>query len=204
MNLRIAQARLLLPLVAFGVFISYLFYAAQIAAAQGTPGGTITAVNTKTGVVTGKVNSTGQVFTFTLANKAMLLKLHPGEGVFVNLGRKQVSLDGKTASGSILALSPLGRPLAGSPAGQGGSSGSSGSGTCPPAAKSVTICSPISGSTTSSPVQITAAAMSGVIQTSVGPVPATITAMRVFVDPNSTSAYMTNTGSLNIALPMRA
>jgi len=76
-----------------------------------------------------------------------------------------------------------------------GSSGSSGSGACQAAAGNVTVCSPISGSTTSSPVQFTAAAVSnnGIEQ---------ITAMNIFVDGNSMSAYLTNTASLNTSLPM--
>ena len=83
------------------------------------PGGTITAVDAKTGVITGKVNSTGQVFTFTLANKALLNGVHPGQGVFVNLAKKQVSLDGKQPHGTILTLPPLGKaPSGGSTGGQ--------------------------------------------------------------------------------------
>src|SRR5438067_77842 len=96
---------------AISLFLILPFVLAAIwalrAVAQGAPGGTITAVDAKTGVVTGKVNSTGQVFTFALANKALVNGVHPGQGVFVNLGKKQVSLDGKSASGTILALLPI-------------------------------------------------------------------------------------------------
>src|SRR4051794_8802868 len=113
MDFRSVQAGLF-PLLALAVILSSVFYAAGMATAQGTPGGTITAVNAKTGVVTGKVNSTGQIFTFTLANKAMLSQVPPGQGVYVNLGRKQVSLDGKTAAGTIVSILPLLKPLTGS------------------------------------------------------------------------------------------
>jgi hypothetical protein len=101
---------------------------AALLVAQGAPGATVTSVNEKSGVVTGKVNSTGQVFTFTLANKALLSHLHPGQGVFVNLGKKQVSLDGKSASGNIVSIAPLLRNPSAVSAGSSGSSTSSSSG----------------------------------------------------------------------------
>lgn len=85
---------------------------AALLIAQGAPGATITAVDAKTGMVTGKVNSTGQVFEFTLANKALTSRLHTGQGVYVNIGNRQVSLDGKTAAGNIVNILPmLGKPL---------------------------------------------------------------------------------------------
>jgi hypothetical protein len=189
MNLLIVQPRFLFAQLVLAFLFSSVF-AATIAAPQVTPGGTITAVNAKTGVVTAKVNSTGQVFTFTLANNALLGQVQAGQAIFVNLGRKQVSLDGKTASGTILILSPIGASLAPSIRGQSGSSASSGTGACHAAVQGVTVCSPVSGSTTSSPVQISAAGNAGIVS------------MRIFVDSNSTSAYMTNTASLNTALAM--
>jgi len=161
-----------------------------------TPGSccTVTSVNSSTGVVTAKVNSTGQVFTFTLANNALLGQLRPGHGVFANLGRKQVSLDGNTVSGTIVA-SPLGGTLANSMSGQSGSSAASSGGACNATAATVTVCSPIPGSTVNSPVQITAAAMPFYSSSS-------INAMRVFVDSGPTSAFTTNAGSLNTLLAM--
>jgi hypothetical protein len=92
------------------------------------PGATVTAVDAKTGVVTAKVNSTGQVFTFTLTNRALISHLRPGQGVYVNLGKKQVSLDGKSTSGTILTLPQLGKTGSGSTGGQSGSTNSSTSG----------------------------------------------------------------------------
>src|SRR5260370_5073484 len=112
------------------IFVGAL--AAARVAAQQPLGATVTGVDTKTGVVTAKVNSTGQVFEFTLANKALISRLHAGQGVYVNLGNKQVSLDGKSPSGTILTLSPLGRKLgvsASAPSGSGPPSGSGSSGT---------------------------------------------------------------------------
>ena len=112
------------------IFVGAL--AAARVAAQQPLGATVTGVDAKTGVVTAKVNSTGQVFEFTLANKALISRLHAGQGVYVNLGNKQVSLDGKSPSGTILTLSPLGRKLgvsASAPSGSGPPSGSGSSGT---------------------------------------------------------------------------
>ena len=91
----------------------------------------------------------------------------------------QVSLAGKTLSGSNLSLPTLGL----------GSSGSSGA--CNASGAGVTVCSPVSGSAVASPVQITAAAASG------GP---PISAMRVFTDTSSTSVYLANTASVSTPL----
>ena len=89
-----------LPLVALAVVFILCICVANAQA----PGATITGVNEKTGVVTAKVNSTGQVFEFVLANKAELARVRPGQGVYVNLGKRQVSLDGKSASGTIVTI----------------------------------------------------------------------------------------------------
>lgn len=90
------------------------------------PAAKVTAVDAKTGVITGKVNSTGQVFTFTLANKAQLSRVHPGQGVFVNLGNKQVSLDGKSPSGTIITILPASGDKPATPARSAASSGGRG------------------------------------------------------------------------------
>ena len=110
-------------------FVIFLSILCGVRLAAQAPGATITGVDAKTGVVTAKVNSTGQVFTFTLANKALLGRVRAGQGVYVNLGKKQVSLDGKQPHGTILSLPPLGRGPApnGSPAsGNSGTSATSG------------------------------------------------------------------------------
>lgn len=101
MNVPRARWLLSIALVATLTTISAVRLAGQ------APGATVTSVDVKTGVVTGKVNSTGQVFTFTLANKALLSGARPGQGVFVNLAKK-ISLDGKQPHGTILTLLPLG------------------------------------------------------------------------------------------------
>lgn len=114
----------------FAAISLVMIFGALCTAQVVTPGGTITAVDAKTGVATAKVNSTGQVFTFTLADKALLNRVRPGQGVFVNLGKKQVSLDGKSTSGTIVTLFPIGtKPVASAGSGSSSGSGSSGSST---------------------------------------------------------------------------
>jgi len=104
----------------------------RMAAQAPAPGATITAVDAKTGVVTGKVNATGQVFEFTLANKAELTRVHPGQGIFVNLAKKQVSLDGKQPGGTIVSILPPteGKGVA-PPVGGGGPSSTKAGGLAP-------------------------------------------------------------------------
>ena len=59
---------------------------------------------------------------------------------------------------------------------------------CTPTTTGVTVCSPVPGSTASSPVRFTAAAKSGL----------PITAMRIYID--SVSVYLTNAASLDVSL----
>jgi hypothetical protein len=92
-----------------------------------TPDATVTSVDARTGVVTGKVNSTGQVFTFTLVEQALLARVRPCQGVFADLAKNRVTLDGKQPHGKILTLSSLGK-TATSPGSAGTTSGASGSG----------------------------------------------------------------------------
>ncbi len=67
----------------------------------------ITAINTKTGIVTARVNSTGQTFQFAVKNAATLSSLKIGQGIYANLSAKQASLDGRTASFAIVNASPV-------------------------------------------------------------------------------------------------
>jgi hypothetical protein len=74
----------------------------------------ITAINGTTGIVTAKVNATGQTFQFTLTNKTLYGQLRMGKAVYANLSAKTVSLDGRTAAGSIvsIAAAPATKPSA--------------------------------------------------------------------------------------------
>jgi len=63
--------------------------------------GVITNINASSGVVTAKVNSTGEFFTFSLANASQLKGLKVGQHVFANFSNKHVSLDGRTSVGTI-------------------------------------------------------------------------------------------------------
>src|SRR5690242_6836331 len=56
----------------------------------------VTRANPMNGVVTAKVNSTGQQFQFTLGNLAQARTLRIGQAVYANFSTRQVSLDGKT------------------------------------------------------------------------------------------------------------
>ena len=67
------------------------------APAAGTPCCTVTAINQRAGIVTAKVNATGQTFEFTVANAQFLQSVRIGQGVFANFAGRQVSLDGRTA-----------------------------------------------------------------------------------------------------------
>jgi hypothetical protein len=100
------RRRIWLGAICLAAIFGSLLCAGQLVAQA--PGATVTSVDAKTGVVTAKVNSTGQVFEFTLANRALLSGVHAGQGVFVNLGKKQVSLDGKQPAGTITSVTAPG------------------------------------------------------------------------------------------------
>ncbi|HEY3746987.1 MAG TPA: hypothetical protein VGL17_12125 [Gemmatimonadaceae bacterium] len=87
---RIAQASLL---------ISLIFSMTTEASAQKKPLDPccgIIAVDVRTGIVTAKVNATGNVFEFKASNPATLGALKPGQPLFANFVNHQISLDGKT------------------------------------------------------------------------------------------------------------
>jgi hypothetical protein len=97
MKLHHAQFRLLFPLL---VLLGLL---GVVPAAYATDACCyITGVNSKTDVVTAKVNSTGQLFQFRLKNRAQLSQLKVGQAIYANLKTDQISLDGKNVVGSIL------------------------------------------------------------------------------------------------------
>ena len=98
MNLRNAQFRLLFALFAFIVLL-----VAAPAAYASVPCCQITAINSQTGVVTAKVNATGQVFQFKLNDAAQVRTLKVGQAIYANMTAKQVSLDGKIPAGTILS-----------------------------------------------------------------------------------------------------
>jgi hypothetical protein len=68
------------------------------------PASTIMAIDATTGLVTARENSTGRVYQFRLNGPAQVSSLSVGQGVFVNFAHKQVSLDGKNVSGSIIGI----------------------------------------------------------------------------------------------------
>lgn len=92
--------RYLAPLIAVG-FVSLALFPV-CAVAQG-PCCSITAIDQRTGIVTGKVNATSQLFEFKLTNPALLQSLKVGEAIYANFTARQVSLDGKSPCGTIVA-----------------------------------------------------------------------------------------------------
>jgi hypothetical protein len=85
--------------------ISVLVAAGTLARAQ-VPAASITSISAQTRVVTARVNASGQQFQFTLNTSAQLSQLRVGQGVYVNLKTKQVSLDGRTIAGQIVNSQP--------------------------------------------------------------------------------------------------
>ena len=88
----------------------------QNPAGQARPSGAccqVTAINQQTGIVTGKVNATGQTFEFK-ASPPVLPSLRIGEALYANLTKRQVSLDGKTMCCVIVAVSQT-PPRSGAP-----------------------------------------------------------------------------------------
>jgi hypothetical protein len=70
----------------------------------------ITAINQQTGIATAKVDASGQVFEFKVTSSALLHSLKDGEPVYANFTSRQVSLDGKTICGTIVAIGPATSP----------------------------------------------------------------------------------------------
>ena len=83
------------------------------------PAASVTSVDARTGVVTAKVNASGQQFEFTLSNAAQVKTLRIGQPVYANFTTKQVSLDGQHVAGQIISVGAVPRPKgAGAPGAQ--------------------------------------------------------------------------------------
>jgi hypothetical protein len=70
------------------------------------PAASVTSIDARTGVVTAKVNASGQPFQFTLSNAAQVKTLRIGQAVYANFAAKQVSLDGQHVAGQIISVGP--------------------------------------------------------------------------------------------------
>jgi len=68
------------------------------------PSSHITAIDRQTGAVSAKVAGTGEDFQFTVNNRALLVKLKIGQGVYANFQAKQISLDGQHVDGTIVSI----------------------------------------------------------------------------------------------------
>ena len=71
--------------------------AATPARAQTPPCCSITAIQSRTGVVAGRVNANGSTFEFKVTNAALLTSLKVGRAIYVNFTTRQVSIDGRSA-----------------------------------------------------------------------------------------------------------
>ena len=67
----------------------------------------ITAIDNGSGLVTAREVSIGRTFQFRLSDPQVLGSLRVGQGVYANYVRHQVSVDGRTACGTIVKLQPL-------------------------------------------------------------------------------------------------
>ncbi|MEW5915579.1 MAG: hypothetical protein AB1762_04205 [Gemmatimonadota bacterium] len=62
---------------------------------------TVASVNTASGVATGTVTASGNVFEFTARNRTTLASLRVGQALHVNFANNQVSLDGRAVWGTV-------------------------------------------------------------------------------------------------------
>jgi hypothetical protein len=108
-----ADRREFLRKLLLGTAAALPFLSSDLLAQGSPPAAEITAINETTGVVTAKVNSTGQLFQFTPNNKAQIGQLKIGQPVFVNFTSRQISFDGKSPSGTILSIPAANKGSAG-------------------------------------------------------------------------------------------
>jgi len=117
---------------------------AATSAAQAAPCCTVTAINASTGLVTGRVNATGQSFTFT-ASGSVLSALKVGQGVYANFTSKQVSINGASACCSITSGAAAATPTAAAPATTVAAPASAPAATKPVATAATVACCSITG-----------------------------------------------------------
>jgi hypothetical protein len=88
-----------------GLAVVLFLFAISLPLYAGQPCCSITAVDSRTGLVTGKENATGRTFQFQAGNAALLKLLRPGTQVYANFTAKQVSLDGRNSCCQIVSVS---------------------------------------------------------------------------------------------------
>ena len=69
---------------------------ASVVAAQATPCCEIVSIDPRAGLISAKVNASGQTFQFKVASPLMTRTLRVGQAVYANFTTSQVSLDGRT------------------------------------------------------------------------------------------------------------
>ena len=67
----------------------------------------VTNIDVASGIVTAKVNSSGQSFQFKVSDTALINSFQSGQTIFANFKTNQVSLDGKTIAGTIFTAGPV-------------------------------------------------------------------------------------------------
>lgn len=97
------QSRTLRHLL-FALILAFTLLALAPPVQAAAPCCAITGINARTGLVTAKVNATGQVFTFQVSNARLLNLLRVGQGVYANFAGKQVSVDGVAPCCAIVSL----------------------------------------------------------------------------------------------------
>jgi len=113
---------------AFGALLRFTSDALSSNSGQDAPGkegedfqanAEITTINKAKGIVTAKLNSSGQLFQFKLVNNTQLEQLKVGQPVFANRGTREVFLDSRNLAGRITNVSaPTKGPAAKSPTAQ--------------------------------------------------------------------------------------
>lgn len=74
--------------------------------AQVKPCCTITALDARSDTATARENATSRVFVFKVSDARLFASLRIGQGVYANFTSHQVSIDGKSACGVILSITP--------------------------------------------------------------------------------------------------
>ena len=99
---------LVLLALAVGILLAAASTQSQIPAGKAAAAKTpcqITSINAQTGIVSAKVDATGQAFQFKASDPTLVRSLKVGQQVYVDLQKRQVSLDGRVECCAITSIS---------------------------------------------------------------------------------------------------
>jgi hypothetical protein len=82
---------------------------------QPVPCCVVTAIDSRTSIVTAKENANGRTFEFQVPNSRLLDQIHPGTPVYANFSTKHVSLNGTAVCCTIISISAPPPPPAPAP-----------------------------------------------------------------------------------------